>query len=99
MILGVVLAGGQATRFGSDKALAELGERGVQDLAQRLLTAAVGMRDQRANDDTAVDRRAERLLQLGLIEAEDGDVDGFLGFADGAHDRREAVLGLNDQFH
>ena len=27
MILGVVLAGGQATRFGSDKALAELGGR------------------------------------------------------------------------
>ena len=27
MILGVVLAGGQSTRFGSDKAMAELGGR------------------------------------------------------------------------
>ncbi|HMP57293.1 MAG TPA: NTP transferase domain-containing protein, partial [Novosphingobium sp.] len=33
MILGCVLAGGQSSRFGSDKALAELGGRSLLALA------------------------------------------------------------------
>ena len=38
MILGVVLAGGQSTRFGSDKALAELGGRTLLSRAYDALT-------------------------------------------------------------
>jgi len=38
MILGVVLAGGQSTRFGSDKALAELGGRTLISRAVEALT-------------------------------------------------------------
>ena len=39
MILGAVLAGGQSTRFGSDKALAELGGRTLLSLAVDALAA------------------------------------------------------------
>ncbi|MBA4356013.1 MAG: molybdenum cofactor guanylyltransferase, partial [Novosphingobium sp.] len=42
MILGAVLAGGQSTRFGSDKALAELGGR---TLLARAVEALEGMCD------------------------------------------------------
>ncbi|WP_095012099.1 molybdenum cofactor guanylyltransferase [Tsuneonella mangrovi] len=38
MILGVVLAGGQSTRFGSDKALAEIDGRTLLDLAVERLS-------------------------------------------------------------
>jgi len=38
VILGVVLAGGQSTRFGSDKALAELGGRTLLDRAVEALS-------------------------------------------------------------
>jgi hypothetical protein len=47
-------------------------------LPQDLFAAAVGVRDQRADDDAARDRRFERLLELGAIEPEDDDVDRFL---------------------
>ena len=40
MILGVVLAGGKSTRFGSDKALAELGGR---TLLARAVDAPFGL--------------------------------------------------------
>ena len=57
------------------------------------------MRDQRAHDDAAGDRRLERFFELRAVEAEDDDVDGFLGLADGLEERREPVVGLDDQFH
>ncbi|MFD1958725.1 NTP transferase domain-containing protein [Novosphingobium panipatense] len=38
MILGAVLAGGQSTRFGSDKALAEIGGRTLLSLAVDMLS-------------------------------------------------------------
>ena len=51
------------------------------ELAQDLFAAAVGVRDERADDDAARDRRLERLLELDAIEAEDDDVDRLLRVA------------------
>ncbi len=55
------------------------GDPGVEqlqlELAQALLAAAVGVRDERAHDDAARDGRLERLLELGPVEPEDDDVD------------------------
>ena len=48
-------------------------------LRRLLLAAAVGVRDQRADDDAARDGRLERLFELGPIEPEDDDVDRLLG--------------------
>ena len=69
------------------------------ELAQRLLAALVGVGDQRAHRDAARDRRFERLLDLGAVEAEDHDVDDLLRLVIAADDGRDAVVGLDDQLH
>ena len=69
------------------------------ELAQVLLAAAIGVGDERANRDAARHRRGERLLQLRPIEAEDDDVDRALRALDRLQQRREALVGLDDQFH
>ncbi len=69
------------------------------ELPQRLFATAVGVRDQGAHHHAPVDRCTERLLEFGPVEAEDGDVDGLLRFADDLHDRCETVFRLDYQFH
>ena len=69
------------------------------ELAQDLLAAAIGVRDQRADDDAARDRRLERFLELDAIEPENHDVDGLLRVADRLHQRRQAVVRLDDELH
>src|SRR4026208_1393706 len=61
------------------------------ELSKRLLASAVGMGDQRPYRRAAVARRGEGLLQIGEVEAENGDVDGFLRLTNGAYDRGDAV--------
>ena len=68
-------------------------------LAQVLLAAAVRVRDERADHDTPRDSGLERLFELRAVESKDDDVDRFLGAADGLHERREAVIRLNDEFY
>ena len=74
-------------------------EQAQLELAQALLAAAVGVRDQRTHHDAARHGRFERLLELDAIEAEDDDVDRLPGLRDGLHERRDAVVGLDDQLH
>jgi hypothetical protein len=68
-------------------------------LAQPLLPAAVGVRDQRPHRDPAPHGRRERLLQLDTVEPEDHDVDALLRALYRHQQRRNAVIGLGDQFH
>ena len=68
-------------------------------LAEDLLAAAVGVRDQRPDRDAARHRRLERFLELGAIEPEDHDVDGFAGVSDRLQHRSEAVVRLDDELH
>ena len=69
------------------------------EFAQVPLAAAVRVRDDRADDDTPGDCGFERLFELRAIESKDDDVDRFLGTADSLHERREAVVRLNDEFY
>ena len=79
------------------------GDAGVEqpqlELAQALLAAAVGVRDQRPDHDAARHGRLERLLELDAIEAEDDDVDRLPGLTHRFQQRGEAVVGLDDQLH
>ena len=69
------------------------------ELAEVLLAAAVGVGDERADRHAARDRRRQRLLELRAIEAEDHDVDRLLRALDRLQERRQAVVGLDDEFH
>ena len=69
------------------------------ELAQILLSAAIGMGDQRADDNTSGNRSLERLLELRAIEAEDDDVDRLLRAFDACTSGARPVFGLDDEFH
>ena len=75
------------------------GEQTLFELAQAVFAAAVGVRDERADAHAALHRGRQRAFDLIDVEAEDADVDGFLGFADRLHDGHHASIGLNDELH
>lgn len=69
MMLGAVLAGGQSTRFGSDRAPAELGGHTLMDramiaFAEAIIARPVKLARNPANIDTPAD--------LAAAEARDG---------------------------
>ena len=74
-------------------------EQAHLELAQALLAAVVGVRDERGHRHAALGRRLQRRLDLGAIEPEDDDVHALRGVLDGRHERRDPVLGLNQQLH
>jgi hypothetical protein len=67
--------------------------------SEELFSSAVGVGDERADDHAACDRGFERLFELQAIEAEDHDVDRFLRVLDRLHQRRHAVIGLDNELH
>ena len=69
------------------------------ELAEALVAAAIGVRGERADDDAAGDRRAQRPGDFAAIEAENQDVDTLSRLLDGVDDRRHSTVGLNDELH
>src|SRR5258708_31987816 len=54
---------------------------------------------QRPHDAAAIDRPVQRVPDLGAVEPEDDDIDGFFRFVDGPDHGRDAVAWLNEQLH
>jgi hypothetical protein len=52
-----------------------------------------------AHRNTPGGRGLEAPGDLLEVEPKDEDIDACLRLLDGRHDRRKAVVGLNDQFH
>ena len=52
-------------------------EQAHLELAQALLAAVVGVRDERGHRHAALGRRLQRRLDVGAIESEDDDVDAL----------------------
>ncbi len=88
---------GQVVRGARDRDAAL--EQAQLELAEILLAASIGVRDERTNDDAAADRRVERLLDLHPVESKNDDVDRLAGLLDGLYDRLHAIVGLNDELH
>src|SRR5262245_56929961 len=74
-------------------------EHALFELAQPVLSTAIGVRDQNAHADAAQHCGSERLFDLVTIDAEDRNVDRLGRALDRLHHRREAGLGLDDQIH
>jgi hypothetical protein len=71
-------------------------EQILLELAQFLLTAAIGVRDQRADHDAAGRGRRQCRGYVPPVEPEDADVQARLGLVDRAYQRRDAVVRLDD---
>ena len=74
-------------------------EHAQLELAQPLLAAGVGVRDERADRDAAFDRGFDGLLDRLQVEAENDEVERFLRALDGVERRLDAVSRLNNQIH
>jgi hypothetical protein len=67
-------------------------------LAEILLAASIGKRDERLNRDTSFDGILERFFDFQAIKAEDHNLNALLCPLDSFHKRRDAVPRLNQQF-
>jgi hypothetical protein len=66
------------------------------ELAQALVPAAIGMRDERGDDDAPLHGGLELGFDIIQIEAEDDDMHGLFRPPDRPQDRGNASVWLND---
>ena len=66
-------------------------------LAQVLLSTAIGKRDQRMDKDASLGGVFQRVLDLRLVEAKNNDFNAFLCPFDGFKQGRGAIRRLNNQ--
>ena len=69
------------------------------EIAQILLSAAIGIRYQRVNEDAAAGSLSKRSFDFATVESKDQQLHGTLCAIDGFHERSNAVTRLYDQFH